>query len=449
MAKAKPTQSTAALAEFVVEEPLLSSQIGQIGGNLTPAVISSILAYADTGNQYRLVDLAHDARQKVSTLHAALALAELSVSQLKWQVKPPPKANRKEKKLAQAFAEAFQSADGRSEMIEHSIGERRLFGHASSEAIWGESNGFLVPVKYKTISCRRFGFRGSDGALVFGGEGNPNNGIELLKEYAAGKFIQARQRINGDVPAREGLARLLVWLAVGCNWSYKDWMMLAELAWKPKRLGKYKRNASTDDIRILKSILRDLMTSGAAAHSEDVEVNLLWPQGSASGGSGSKAVHKELLQWLGAEICKAAIGSADQLEPGENGARAATETRSNNPKVIRDANANSLADCITRQQVVPFTRYNGGERVRPGTFEFITDDPVDLEKFSKAVKNLKDASMRIPEQWASDATNIPIPADGERVLGGVAGKEENPDGAGNSEQKPGAAEQSEDDQSKD
>jgi phage gp29-like protein len=422
---AKPKTTTASgptmLEDRIVEEPNLSSQIGFIGGGVTPLMVSGVLANADLGYQYRLVDLFHDARQKDGTLQAAMALAELSVSQLKWQVKPPAKASRKEKKLAEAFSEAFSEAENRGSFIEHSIGERRAFGHSSTEVMWGMRSGYLAPQAFKPISCRRFGFRQSDGALVFAehATGDLSRGIELLKEFTAGKFVQTTQRINGDVPAREGLARMLCWLSIGRNWTYRDWMQLAELAWKPKRLGKYKRGIQDDDKRILKTILRDIMTSGSAIHPDDVEINLLWPQGSSSGGGGAKSVHKELLQWLGAEICKAIIGSADQLEPGENGSRNATEARADNPKMIRNASADTLADSITCQLVRPFTIYNGGERVRAGRFEFITDDPLDLAKFAKAVKDLKDASMRIPEQWASDSTNIPIPSVGERILGGT------------------------------
>lgn len=416
VAKKKPTAPS---ASSVIADPSLALQIGQIGGSLTPRVISGILSLADLGQTYRLVDLTHDQRQKSGTLHAALALAEQAVCQLKWQMKPPPKASAKEKKICEAFADFYTNAEDRADFIAHSTGERRLFGHATTEVIWDYDGKYLGPRKFKTLHCRRFGFRGSDGKLVFTERTgmNPNEGIDLMQEFAPGNFVQARQRVNGDVQVREGLARVVVWLAQGANWAYRDWMQLAELAWKPKRLGKFKRSATPEDIANLKRILLDIMTSGAAVHSEDVEVNLLWPQGSASGGSSSKAVHLELLRWVLSELCVAIIGSSDQLQPGENGARAAVETRSENPKKIRDANATSLADTITRQLVVPFTKYNGGDRVRSGSFEFITDDPADLEKLSKAILNFKNASVRIGEKWFYETSNITPPTNGERVLG--------------------------------
>jgi phage gp29-like protein len=395
-------------------------------------MVSSILAQADMGQTYRLVDLTHDGRQKDGTLHAALSLAEQAVSQLKWQVKPPPKASAKEKKICDAFSDFFTNAENRSDFIAHSIGEGRLFGHATTEARWVVDGNYLGPNHFKPIHCRRFGFRGSDGALVFTSQTgmNPDQGIELLKEFAPGNFVQVRQRVNGDVGVREGLARLVVWFAQGRNWTYRDMMQMAEIAWKPKRIGKYKRGAQNEDILLLKKILLDIMTSGAAVHSEDVEIELLWPQGASSSGGASKSVHQALLQWIGGELSKAIIGSADQLEPGENGARAAVETRSQNPKMIRDANAGNCGDHITRQLLVPFTRYNGGDRVRPGTFEFITDDPADLEKLSKAILNLKNAGARVGEKWFYENSNITEPTAGERVIG-------EGDGSTEDQEKPG------------
>jgi phage gp29-like protein len=416
----KPSQKPAAPAgSLIISEPSLSAQIGQIGGGITPRMVSGILALADLGQTYKLVDLGHDSRQKDGTIHAALSLAEQAVSQLKYKVKPPPKASAKEKKICEAFTDFFDNAEKRYDFIAHTIGETRLFGHSTTEVVWGYDEKYVGPRLFKPIHCRRFGFREYDGALVFTNQAgtNPALGIELLKEYADGNFVQVRQRVNGDAPAREGLVRLIVWLAQGRNWTYRDMMQMAELAWKPKRLGKYKKNADKDDIAILKRILLDIMTSGAAVHSEDVEIELLWPQGAAASGGASKSVHQALLQWIGGEVCKAIIGSADQLEPGENGARAAVETRSQNPKMIRDANAINAAEYITRQLLAPFTKYNGGDRVRPGTFEFITDDPADLEKLSKAVLNFKNASARIGENWFYEATNITPPTDGERVIG--------------------------------
>jgi phage gp29-like protein len=418
MAQTKKTPA-APSGSIMISEPSLAQQVGSIGGGVTPLVVSGILAQADIGQVYRLVDLAHDGRQKDGTLHAALSLSEQAVSQLKWRVVPPPKASAKEKKLCAAFTDFFTNAAGRGDFVSHTVGETRLFGFSDTEAIWGQDSKYLGPVRYKPIHCRRFGFRGRDGALMFTDVAgrNPDLGIDLLTEFAPGNFVQARQRVNGDVAAREGLARLIVWLAQGRNWTYRDMMQFAEIAWKPKRLGKYKRSASPEDIQILKRILLDIMSSGAAVHSEDVEVNLVWPQGSSSGGGATKSVHQALLAWIAGELCKAIIGSADQLEPGENGARAAVETRSQNPKMIRDANAQCAADTITRQQVAPFFRYNGGECVRPGTFEFITDDPADLEKLSKSILNLKNAGLPIGEKWAYEAANIDQPTAGERVLG--------------------------------
>lgn len=425
--KKTPAKESAPAVSFVIQEPSLTAQIGAIGGGVTPRIVSGILAQADLGQTYRLVDLAHDGRQKDGTLHAALSLAEQAVAQLKYQVLPPPKASAKEKKLAQAFADFFANAENRSDFIAHSIGEGRLFGHATTESRWAFDGKYLGPVAFKPIHCRRFGFRQSDGALTFTPStgDNPERGIELLKEFADGNFVQVRQRVNGDVPAREGLARLIAWLTQGRNWTYRDMMQLAELAWKPKRIGKYKRGAQDADIAALKRIMLDIMANGAAVHPDDVEIEFVWPQGAASGGGATKSVHQALLQWIGAELCKAIIGSADQLEPGENGARAAVETRSQNPKMIRDANANNTAEYVTRQLLYPFTKYNGGDRVRPGKFEFITDDPADLEKLSKAVLNFKNAGARIGETWFYEASNITPPTDSERVIGGSS-----PDGEG-------------------
>ena len=68
-------------------------------------------------------------------------------------------------------------------------------------------------------------------------------------------------------------------------------------------------------------------------------------------------------------------------------------------KDIREASAMQVASDITRDLITPLIALNFSDVVVP-RFEFITQDPIDLKAFAEALKNLKDAGMRIPETWA-------------------------------------------------
>jgi phage gp29-like protein len=423
-----PTLSDSALVRPMTVEPSLVQQFTRIGGNLSPQMISAILTMADIGRISRFVDLVHEFRQKDGHMHACLQASELAIGALPWDITPPDQPNRKERVACQMAKEALQENKFFRILIEHFAGEGRLFGHAHAETIWDKSGGYY-PTVFKPISSRRFGFRMSDGALLFDPRGileaDVNAcGVDLLAEYPLAKFLQYRPRVNGDVVTREGLGRFLVWLAVGRNWTYKDWLELAELAWKPKRLGKYQKGASLEDKQALIAMLEQVMAGGVGIFAETTEPRLEWPSQSA----GSKtSTHKELQLWIGGEMSKGILGSTDILEPSEFGSKSALEERGKLRTDIRNAMADSIALSI-QPVVVAITKLNKGDGIRSGKFSFITEDPADLEKFAGAVEKLGRARVRIVESWVHDQAGMPSPkpndilvgdqvdADGKRVL---------------------------------
>lgn len=414
----KPTTSDSALLRPMTITPSLVQQFNRIGGNLSPATISSILAMADVGRISRFVDLGHECRQKDGHFQCCAQAAEIAISALEWEIDAPKDANRKERKMVELATEAIKACATFPMLVEHFAGEGVLFGHAHSESIWDVIDGAMIPVRFKNLNCRRFGFRLSDGELMF----DPRNvleadvnvsGVDLLNEYPLGKFLGYRPRINGDVPAREGYSRMLVWYCLGRNWTFKDWLELAELAWKPKRLGKYLKGASEEDKRALIDMLERVMSGGVGIFPENTEPQLLWP---TQGGSSRVSNHKELQTWMAGEISKALLGSTDIVEPSENGAKAAVETRSELKTELRNARARGIAAAI-QPLIVAITMLNAGPSVRPGTFKFITVDPPDLEKFSKAVLNFKTAKTRMVEAWVHDQAGMPTPKPDDILVG--------------------------------
>jgi len=397
----------------------LWNQFQRIGGNLTPASVSAVLMEADSGRIARFVDLMHEAREKDGHLHSLLETRELSIAGLAWQVDEPEEASTSESDKAVLCQEALNDCWGFDRAVAHHIGETNLFGFANSEIIWDRKGSNLVPIKIIPISCRRFGFTSAAGELRFDPKGNQSineDGVDLATAYPAGKFLMSSRRINGDVPAREGLAWLLLWCALYRNWGLKDWLSLAEMAWKPWRRGVYHKGSSPEDIEILRHALLNFVATGAALLPETVDFNIEGPKGAA--GPINASSHRELVEYLGREMSKAVLGQTDLIEPGENGARSATELRATLRNERRQADAHSLAREIQHDIINPFYRVNWGERprLRPGKFSFTTDESPDLEKFAKGIQALVAAGTHIPARYIRDQTGIPEPKEGEEVL---------------------------------
>lgn len=406
--------------EDVVDDPALSIQFSRVGGNLTPQQVSAILHLADSGQPWRLVDFFHECRQKSGHLQSVWQTRELAVSGLDFDILPPEGTLKRDKKRAGECKKALARCESLRDMFAHLVGEGNAFGYAWSQAIWGMRSGLMVPETFKNISCRRFGFRQIDGKLLYDptGYGTPVDvlGIDLLEVYPPGKFVNYLPRVNGDVMVREGLARLCVWMEMFRVFDISDWLKLAELAWKPLRTGMYKKGASKPDIAKLRSILERLTTNGVATFPETVELTLHWPQQAKAG---QTSAHKELADFLADEESKAVLGQTDMVQPGPNGARAATATRNELRKDRLEADAIGLAKAFQRFIIEPFYQLNYGETdpEAVGQFVLLTEDPLDILSFAQSIAAFRTAGLRIPASYVYDKTGMPEPKADEVVLG--------------------------------
>ena len=418
------------LFSLLIGAPALSEQFSRIGGNLSPARVSSIIQEADMGRPFRLVDLFHELRQKDGHLQSEMQTREICIGAIPFDIAPPGENPlKRDFKFARHCRLALERCKTRLAAVTHWVGEGNVFGHADVETVWkieteGELAGLMVPDRFVPISCRRFGFRQSDGELLFDptNQGNVDvYGVDLLRDFPLGKYIRYQPRVNGDVLVREGLVRCLVWLALFRNFDIRDWLQLAEMSWKPKRLGKYKKDTTSKQDRAqLLSILERLTSTGVAIYPDSVELELLWPQQQRQ-----QSNHRELAEFLAKEISKAVLGTSDMTEQSTtNGARAAVEKRGELREELRDWDAVGIANLFTEYVVKPFYRYNCPANIEPGTYVPLIEEPTDVDKFSVAMERLTKRGLRVGAGWVRKKVGAPEPKKGEETLSTDDGKPE-------------------------
>lgn len=409
-------------AQAVGELPLFF-QFQRIGGNLTPGVVSTILAEADIGSPQRLVDLYHELRQKPGPLHQAMQTRELALAGLDWACEAPdelPGGKRKRNKaakIAEDCAKMVRKLENLPELWAHLVGEGTAFGHAHSQIMWERDGTRLYPARFKNVASRRFIFRIEDGALLFSdagfGAGAANDGLDLCEEYPA-KFIQYRPRVNGDVPVREGLARLLVWAGLFGNWTLKDWLLLGEIAWKPWVQAIYQKGAGPEDIAALEVALQRMSSTGRSMLPETTKLVVEWPK---SSGTASTSAHRELWETLVAEVTKAILGQTLTSDQGQRGSQSLGKVHNEIRKDILEADAKGIARAFTEYVLRPYVEANWGGGAPVPVFRFLTEDTTDTLQLSEALKNLREGGMSsIPESWVRDEFGIPEPQGDEPCL---------------------------------
>lgn len=406
-----------------VMQPIpLHQQFQRIGGSLTPAQVSNIIEVANTGRPSRLIDLSNEARQKDGHLQSVLGTREGAVPKLKWVVKAPEKSRARDRKAAAFCEEAIRQAmavdnpDNRvcgfPDMLAHLSGAA-YHGFAVAETLLKKEGGKIVPAGWTRAAPRRFIFTIDTGELRWYDEMTmAYPGVDFLGKYP-NRFIAHQPRINGDVLVREGLARVLMWAALFRNWDIRDWMSLAELAWKPWRTGVYKTAATLADVNNLVAILDGMASTGIAVHSENTDVKVEWPKNSFTGTS----AHGELAAFLGAEMSKAVLGQTLTTEQGSKGSQALGNVHDEVRRDILEADAKAIAATLRRFLLAPLVRLNFGDDVMIPEIEFLTQDPVDLKAFSEGVSTMAGAGVPMPVRWVWDQAGVPEPEDGDLVIG--------------------------------
>lgn len=411
----------------IVDDPSLTEQNERIGGNLRPEDVAAIMLEADDGYAYRLIDLADESRQKDCHLQSILFSRECAVAQLPWQI-TPASDRRTDKRIAAWCVEWLNNfgADHYGpkprdlpNLISHLQGAI-YYGHATSELIYERIGGRQIPVGAEPIHARRFCFEPSHGQLFFWDNNGPIQfpGIDLLSTYP-GQFIQYCPRINGGVATREGLMRVLIWAALFRNWGLRDWLRLAELAWKPWRIGKYnkgeiepKKNASKEDIRDLKEAIKRLTSTGATALPDTVDLLVKY----AEGGSFTKGLHLELMLFLAGEMSKAVLGSTLTVEQGRVGSQALGKEHAKRTNQWTEWDARNVSACIRRFLVAPAVRANFGKTALIPKFELVTQDAADFEATCRGYLYLSQAGLRIAAKDPRDQLGLSTPVDGDEIL---------------------------------
>jgi len=396
----------------VIPELPLWAQMLRIGGSLTPQQVSNYIREADGGRMAPLIDLANEARQKDGHLQSILSTSEEAISGLDWELVLPEKPKLKEKKLAEWMDAQLRLTPSFRRLLAHQAGAV-YYGYAVTEIEWMNAGGRLAPRCFRPISPRRFAFDMTSSVLCWWDAiGTMANPVDFYAAYPD-RFIVSQPRVNGDVPCREGLVRVLVWAALFRNWGLSDWLKLAEIAWKPWRTGTYEKTTSDDsEAQDLLAILEIMSSTGVAVVPKTATIDVQWPKS----GGGSTSNHHELLSMLASEMSKAVLGQTLTTEQTRVGSQALGNVHNEVRKDLRDARAAAVASDIDRDIIGPMARLNAGDGTRPPTFRFLTEDPTDLVQFATGVKLLVDAGAKISQEWVRQEAGIPEPDDDDELL---------------------------------
>lgn len=396
-------------------------------GPTRPEGVATIMRQADTGYMWQLCDLLEHQRTVDCHLQTVCSRRERAVSMLPWQLLPASDRPRDLRVAAwvedciKAFgSERFDGLDlrGLADTITH-LNCAPIHGYGVAEVPWRKDGRYVVPMGSLPMAPRRFIYAQMDASLrwfdVMGGPTeNYYPGKNLLAEYAPGRFLQHRVRMNGAVGSREGLIRPLIWASVFRTWNIGDLSRLAELAWKPYRKGAYTDKAGKEDIADLEDAMRELTANGFTTFNKDrVDIIIEYAKNRMSGDGG---LHIAFANFLGAEMSKVTLGATLTVEEGTRGTARTAGVHQDVSVEIRDGDARSEESTLQQQLVAPLVRYNFGAIPLP-TFRFITEEGADMQALATAMDKMLNRGLDVPAKWLRAQLGIPEPDVGEELVG--------------------------------
>ncbi len=370
-----------------------------ISRGLTPSKLASILDSASTGDNIAYLTLAEEMEERDTHYASVLSQRKLAVSLIQPVVDGEG--------VPDAISEAVESlvTDDAFQNLVDDLLDGIGKGYACVEPMWPEDGELWQPYDYVYRDPRHFMFDKKTGReLRIREEGN-DEGREI-PPYA---MVIHRPKLKSGLTTRAGLARLCAWAFMLKTYTLQDWAAFLEVFGMPLRVGKFHRNASDDERRVLLRAVRDLGSDAAAIIPSEMEIEFI----EAKGGQGN-AVFGAMADYLDKQVSKAVIGQTMTTDDGSSLAQA--EVHGDVKLQIQKADARQLAATIQRDLIEPFVKLNFGDTAEIPKIKFPVADPENIETFSNAVSRLVEAGLKVSQEQVRDRIGLTAPDDADELL---------------------------------
>lgn len=274
-------------------------------------------------------------------------------------------------------------------------------GRRVHEVVWGKEGNHLLPTKIVDRPAKRFVYN-SDNELRLITRSAPVKGEEL----GPNKWLVTRHMATHENPYGVALFSSCFWPYTFKHNGFRFFSKFCEKYGIPWAVGKYPIGTPKEDQDALADSLAQMVEDAVAAIPDDGSVELI--ESSTKG----EIVHERLIKLCNSEMSKALTSQTLSTEIQGSGSRAAAETHRNKEMDVNDSDRSVVEETLS-ELFAWITELNVPGAVAP-TFEFYEEG----EARDKWVKFIKEASevLDVPEQFAYDRMQIPVPKDGEKVL---------------------------------
>lgn len=378
---------------------------------LTPERLASILRQADTGDPVAQAELANEIEDKDLHLASELGKRKLAVSKLPWQIVAASdrRTDRRVAEAATAMLRGIPRLSGALFDLQDAVAK----GYAGTEIDWDYRPGQLRVRRLLHRPASWFRPDIQDPTLWRVADEHSALGSPMK----SGQWIwhEARAK-SGASPAGAALIRPITWAFLFKTLSLRDLAIFLETYNAPLRIGRYAPGTSEEDRQVLFQALQDLGVDAAAILPDGVQIE--FPV--ANDRSASANNYLGAAKYWDAQVSKAVLGGTLTTEAGDRGTQALGRVHDEVRRDLRDADAEQLAETITRDLIIPWCVWSYGEQPAYPRFEFLLDNPEAQATTAALYERLGKLGVRFPVAHIHATFGIPLPAEGEATYGGAA-----------------------------
>jgi phage gp29-like protein len=343
-------------------------------------------------------------------LFACLSSRKLAVVGQGWRVVPASQESA-DREVADFCRETLSRTNLREAVA--ALLDATLKGFAVCELMWGLDGGKVRLAEFRPRAQHRFMFD-EDGAPLLLTPENPTYGEPLPER----KFVVFSQGSKTGSPYGLGLGSKLYWPVWFKKHGLKYWMVFAERFGSPTVVGKYPPGASPEQQAALLEAVAAIQQETGIKIPDTMNIELL-----EAVRSSTVNTYSELLAFMNAEISKVVLGQTLTTQEGASGSYALGKVHAEVRGDIIRADAQALAESLSRGPLTWLTQFNFPGRPAP-RFEFMPEQGqamLDAAERDRVI--IRDLGLPVSAGYLYAKYDIPKPAEGEALVSQAAGQE--------------------------
>ena len=393
------TESQAEPCITSVRQPTFSDSVAY---TLTPNKLYSIVQELKNGDLRAYMTMAEEFELKDAHYRSVIGTRKSQVVSLNCHVTAADD-EQKSLEIAEAVEKYILKApwfeDMKSDLLD-GLGK----GYSVCEIMWEVRNGMWIPADVVWRDPRYFRYdRKTMSHLVL-----DEAGAEI--ELYANKYIIHEPKLKSGMQLLSGLALPCAYYQLIKHTDIAGWAALAQVYGYPMRIGRYGRNASASDKKILRKAISQLGSDCGAILPEAMKVEII----NGITGNGNITLYENLAEFCDKQVSKCVLGQtmSTDAEGGQYKGDLHNEIRLE----LKKSDAKALAKTIQRDLVIPFVNFNFGVQEWYPELCIPVPEPEDVGMLLNGIRALVPMGFKVRMDDLYSKFNLTKPDEGDDCL---------------------------------